>query len=328
MFILGVVFCLAGVIMLFSSFVNITGFIVMENSSILVSRILSSAFLLIGMVFMLASRSLEEEVGTDVELHTIFLRHGEKDKKGKLTKRGEEQAREYGRTLEKADVTKAYGSSASRASRTAALAVANSPDAKRHYTKTVGGKKIQVRRASKLKDVRIRREVNMPGMSKEFINDWVKHAERGGADAAADWFYGLKGRYDKKTATAKEVAQGFAYMVQRNIRLSGKVKHGYRANLLNGTHQTCPESLLKEVMIRDVGGRKIRGFKKIKEIGGALDYTEPIDFKITRDDKGKSQVYVEFRDHEYDVDMERLNELGDAYAERTGKKYMGEKAKK
>ena len=307
--IVGGIFLVIGVLMLFSSFTSLTGFVILENFSFLWQRVLSILIIVVGLIIMSAEEinaairskgTLEERVGygKNVEIHTIFVRHGEKDKEGQLTYAGIEQAKAYGRSLGERTAIKGYSSRMQRAIDTTENAINAAPHNKRLKT-------------------RIRRELGMPGMSKDFLNEYIKHVKEGGENGAADWYFGLGNkRFDKETASAKEVAEGFAYMLRKNIRMSGKLYTGSKVDLVNGTHQLLPESLLKEVMIRDVNGKKVRGFDSVEEIGGVLKYTEPVDFAIKRDGGGETYVQLHFRGQEYDVDMGRLNQLASAYSRR------------
>ena len=155
----------------------------------------------------------------------------------------------------------------------------------------------------------------MPGMSKQFMQEYKKQAKDGGEDVAADWYlsFGNK-RFDRETVSPKEVAEGFAYMLRENMKMSRKLYSGSKVDLIGGTHQILPESLLKEIMIRNVNGRKVVGFNSVKEIGGALGFAEPVDFYVKRGKDGGETIKLDFRNGEYDVDIGRLNKLADSYS--------------
>ena len=51
------------------------------------------------------------------------------------------------------------------------------------------------------------------------------------------------------------------------------------------------------------------GFKKVEEIGGLLDFAEPINFLLKKD----GTYQINFRDKIYDVDIKELHELAKEY---------------
>ncbi|MBR9706463.1 hypothetical protein GOV14_05485 [Candidatus Pacearchaeota archaeon] len=308
----------AGLLMSFSLFLNsipdLTGFAIFQAMTIKQSSIAMVVCFLIGVLFLVLGASpeekvkaqvtkLEEKLGHNVEVHTTLVRHGEKDKEGKLTGVGFGQAADYGKGMDASDAIKGYGSTTQRAFDTAEEIIKNAPHGKKLSTKK-------------------KQEISMPPMSKEFFAAYVEHA-KDGADNANDWYMNLKKPFDKETGTSKRVAEGLAYMVLRNNAMAGKLHDGSKVDLINGTHQTMPEALLKEVMIRNVNGKRVVGFKNLKEIGGSLGYVEPVDFVTTTDANGEKELKVNFRGEQYEVDMNKLNKLANSYR----KKVKGRKHK-
>ena len=90
--------------------------------------------------------------------------------------------------------------------------------------------------------------------------------------------------------------------------LKDLAKKGEFFHHIAGTHATNTESLLKRVMINKKG--KI-GFKKAREIGGTLDFAEPINFLLEKD----WTYQVNLRDEVYGIDMGKLNALANDYEE-------------
>lgn len=306
---IGMTSFIIGVFLLLNSLSNLTGFIISESFPILQSKVLGLVFLLIGLVSMAFSRGdtevgseLEEKLGygKDVEIHAIFVRHGEKDKEGQLTYQGREQAKAYGRNLGKRKAIKGYSSSVQRVIDTTEEIIEAAPHDKKLKTRI--------------------RELTNPGFSKKFIEEYMRHYEKS-PDAAADWYFELgKKRFDESNPTTQELAESFAYIVQKDIRMSNRLYSGSKVDLVVGTHQNLPECLLKEVLIRDVDGKSVRGFDSVKEIGGLLEYAEQVDFVIKRDSERETHIKVEFRGKEYDVDMKRLNQLANNYARKIKRK--------
>ena len=307
-FIIGGILFLIGIVILFSSLPVFTGHAILEYFSVLWNRIIGTMFIVMGLVVMSvaeinaaikSSKNLEGKVGygKNVEIDTIFIRHGEKDKEGQLTETGAKHARAYGEKLTPKDVIKGYGSSFQRAIDTTENIIESAPHNKKLKT-------------------RIKEELTLPRFSKAFDKEYFKR-KKVDENTATDWYLNMGDkRFDKESISPKEIAEGFAYMLNQNIKMSGKLYSGSKVDLIEGTHQVLPESLLKEVMIRYVRGEKVIGFDSIKEIGGALGYAEPVDFKIKRDKKGDYDVKLDFRGKEYEVDMNRLNQLANSYRKR------------
>jgi len=303
--IIGGVFFITGLIILFSSFPNITGFVVLKDFSFLWRRILSAALIVVGLIAMsveevnAAIRSgggLEKKLGKgkNVEMHVIFVRHGKRNEEGTLTEEGLEQVKKYGKSLTYKDVIKGYSSPIQRALQTTESIVESAPHKKKLKTK-------------------IRKELSISGFSENFNKVYLEHLKKG-KNAPSDWYFGLGDkRFDKESPSYKEIAEGFAYLLQRSVKMSNRLYSGSKVDLINGTHGNLPECLLKEIMIRKVNGKKVRGFKSVREIGGTLEYSEPVDFEIKRDEKGEKYITLDFRGKEYDVDMKRLNQLADSY---------------
>ena len=60
--------------------------------------------------------------------------------------------------------------------------------------------------------------------------------------------------------------------------------------------------------------KEVVGFDNLEEVGGALKFTEGMEFIIKTDEQGDKKLTVKFRGQEYDIDMEKLNELAKSYA--------------
>lgn len=120
---------------------------------------------------------------------------------------------------------------------------------------------------------------------------------------------------DNETASPKEVAESFAYIIQRYINMTDKLYTGSNIDLINSTHQGLPETLLKEILIRRSDDLDIKGFEKLEEIGGALKPAESMEFLIQTDHNGDKNVKLHFRECVYDIDLARLYELAELYKE-------------
>src|SRR3989344_2614601 len=141
-----------------------------------------------------------ERFGKNVEIHAIFVRHGEKGESGELTEEGKKQASELGGNLENRDAIKGYASPIQRAVKTVEKIIENSPHDKKLKT-------------------RIRTEIGIPPSSKEFYKKF-KELEGQGPDAAAEWFlsFGAE-KPDAETSSPHEVAESFDYILTKYLRM-------------------------------------------------------------------------------------------------------------
>lgn len=243
----------------------------------------------------------EKRFGNNVEVHVIFMRHGEKGEGGALTEKGKKQATEFGVNLEKRDAIKGYSSPIQRAIETVEQVIESAPHDKKLNT-------------------RIRAEISIPPSSEEFLKKF-RELEKQAPDAAAEWYlsFGAE-RPDDETLSPHEVAESFAYVIKRYMRMADKLYSGSNIDLINATHQGLPEALLKEILIRKVGDKEVVGFEKLEDIGGALKFTEGVEFLIKTDEQGNKKSTVIFRGKEYDVDMAKLSDLAKTYEERQEQK--------
>lgn len=241
--------------------------------------------------------SQEKRFGTDVQIHAIFMRHGEKGEGGELTEEGKRQATEFGNDLVSKDAIKAYSSPVQRVLETVQQVVETAPHDKKLNT-------------------RVRTELGLPPSSKLF-SEKFEQLQKEGEDKAVEWYlsFGDK-KPDSETTSPHEIAESLAYIITKYLSMAGKLYSGSNIDLINGTHQGLPEALLKEVLIRKKDNEEILGFDKIEDIGGSLKFAEGVEFLIKTDTRGEKILKVNFRGDSYDVDMTKLNELAKTYEER------------
>jgi broad specificity phosphatase PhoE len=244
--------------------------------------------------FKINLESKEKRFGANVQIHAFFVRHGEKTINGELTANGKNQAVEFGKELKNNDAVKGYSSPVQRALETVTSIVENSPHDKKLKT-------------------RIATELAIPAFSQQSSQTY-KDLEKLGPDNAAEWYLSFGSeKPDSGTASPQEVARSFAYIIQKYIDMSDKLYSGSNIDLINGTHQGLPETLLKEILIREKEGKEIVGFKKLEDIGGALKPTEGMEFIIKTDDSGGKDVKLHFRNQIYNIDLINLHKLSELY---------------
>jgi len=250
------------------------------------------------------------EKGKNIILRVFFIRHGEKNiETGSLTGRGKEEATEFGKNLKKAKLIKGYSSSLERAMQTTEQII--------EATSLPPDKKLKTR---------IRQEIGMPPFSAEATQHY-RDLEAAQFGKGAEWWLNFgENRPDEETWSPRETAESFAYALRRYFTMPDKLYSGSEVDLINGTHQALPEALLKEVLVRDRGGKKIIGFDKLDEIGGALKLTEGMEFEIIVDAVGQKTIKLHLRGKEYGIDLEKLNKLAESY--KAKKNESGEKVEK
>lgn len=265
-----------------------------------------------------------ERFGKNVKIRVTFMRHATKadtsDITGKslLSEKGQEEAREKGRRLEtKEDGIKSYTSPVARAIETANLVI--------EEQEKKGAKIFKVRERCELdllpgskdfyeKIIELTKE-NLPADYSELEGDKKQEAFEKAEDVALDWWLQQEDeKFDEETISPKEMAVSIAKLVDKYIRMSSRLYSGSSVDLLNVSHKGTFEPFLKEVLLRKVkdedGNEKvIRGFNSLEEIGGALRPAESWDLDIKTDETNGKSVKFNFREQEYDLDMQRLNEL-------------------
>lgn len=241
-----------------------------------------------------------EKFGKNVEIHAIFLRHGEKDGGGDLTEEGRKQALDFGEGLGTKDAIKGYSSPVQRVIETVEQVIKSAPHDKKLRT-------------------RIRTELAIPPFSQEFIKKFGEMAKQG-FDGAAEWYLSFGDqRPDPETVSPHEIAESFACLLAKYLKMADKLYSGSNIDLINGTHQGLPEALLKEILVRKKDDEEILGFEKLKDIGGALKFTESVEFLIKTSGVGEKSLQINFRGESFGVDMGKLHELAKSYEERTKK---------
>lgn len=255
------------------------------------------------------------ELGENVIIHALFTRHGEKrfdmeDFNTELTPEGRVASWMQGKARSQVDAIKPYSSQTSRTIETAQLIAEASPTDEKLEQRIKHslsmyfdheGELVQRCRALKKK---IFGDISS-------LDEKVRKQKLEEYDiAATDLFlsYGDK-KPDPDTSSPQEAAAGMARVLDTYIRMADKLKSGSEVDLINGTHDWNIAAFLKEVIIRDVDGHEVRGFDKIEDIGGPIDFNEGFEARIGTDDSKQKSVTLFFRGQEYNIDQARFVEL-------------------
>ena len=256
-----------------------------------------------------------KEFGSNVIMHDFFDRHGEKGvstqtSHTELSDKGRENSLERGRNF-KGKVIKTYSSDTDRTIETGHL-VSEGSSADRKLTHRVRddlGFHEDEKGVFFQEAMRIKKECL--GDDFEQQSDAEKNRrKRLSSQGQIDYFltFGDK-RPDPGTNSPVETAANFAYVVDRHFKMVDKLKSGSDIDLVNISHDFPISCFLSEVLVRQDGDKEIRGFKKIEEIGGPIDFNEGFELLIQTDGSGNKLTKILFRNQEYQIDTKRLKEL-------------------
>lgn len=261
-------------------------------------------------------KETEAKFGRNVEIDAIFVRHGEKETstsnaETSLTSEGEQMARDFGAGLEEKDAIKPFSSDTDRTIDTAKLATAASPTDKKMALRIRGELGMVYDKKGPFVDELFKRKAEILG--KDFKQVGLEEQKRRMEeyDAFSHDFYlqNWDKRPDPGTYSPVEEAAMVARRVDTFIRMADRLHSGSQVDLLSATHDYVLAAFLKEVMIREQGGTSVRGYESVKDIGGPLGYTESFNVKIRTNESGGKAVKLVFRGKDYDMDMDRLQEL-------------------
>lgn len=256
------------------------------------------------------------ELGENVTIHALFTRHGEKrfdmeDFNTELTDEGRSASWIQGKTRPQVDLVKAYSSPTHRTIETAQLIAEASPTDKkleqriRHNLSMYfdhEGELVQKCRALKKKIFgdnidsldEVDKEKKLEEYNIDSTNLFLSYGDR---------------NPDPGTCSPQEAAAGIARVLDIYMRMVDRLKSGSEVDLINGTHDWNIAAFLKEVIIRDVDGHEVRGFDKIEDIGGPIDFNEGFEARISTDGSEQKSVTLFFRGQEYNIDQARFAEL-------------------
>lgn len=260
----------------------------------------------------------KEKYGRNVKIHAIFIRHGEKGvstvtAETALSETGRRTSIEFGRKLEKREAIKAYTSDTERTIETARLVVENSPTQRKMVQRV--RKELGFYYDKEGDFFRKAMEIKKETLGPDFNNlseEEKRRRTRESDKRQIDYYlsFGDK-RPDLKTFSPVETAAMVARRVDIYIRMAERLYSGSDVDLINVSHDFPLSAFLKETLVREVEGKKVRGFKTLDEIGGPIEFNEGFEFLIQTDSERNKSVKIVFRNKEYQVDVERLKELVD-----------------
>ena len=262
------------------------------------------------------SENIENKYGKNVKIHAIFLRHGEKETDMTaadtgLTERGRRESLEIGRKLDEKDLIKAYSSDTDRTKESAELIVFASPTEKKMKHRIEKELSFYYDKNGVFFNNLIKAKKEMLGDGfKELQEEEKKEKMEKYENWATDYYLSFsEQRPDESTMSPVETAAIMAKRVETYIKMADRLRSNSDIQMINDTHDLNLAAFLKEALVRDVNGQKIRGFKSIEEIGGSLAFNEGFEIIVENDEEGKKNIKFVFRGRQYELDFQRLNEL-------------------
>jgi len=262
------------------------------------------------------SENIENKYGKNVKIHAIFLRHGEKETDMTaadtgLTERGRRESLEIGRKLDEKDLIKAYSSDTDRTKESAELIVFASPTEKKMKHRIEKELSFYYDKNGVFFNNLIKAKKEMLGDGfKELQEEEKKEKMEKYENWATDYYLSFsEQRPDESTMSPVETAAIMAKRVETYIKMADRLRSNSDIQMINDTHDLNLAAFLKEALVRDVNGQKIRGFKSIEEIGGSLAFNEGFEIIVENDEEGKKNIKFVFRKRQYELDFQRLNEL-------------------
>jgi hypothetical protein len=239
------------------------------------------------------------EKGNDVEIMVKFLRHGERDKEGRLTDHGREitveRAIESGIGPEDFDAVKAIGSDAGMKSGVGRRAFETADI----YAHTVAGDKALHSRVQKLLSFEELKNpvpydhvkiynANLPEDFGSLSNEDKVEAAKKAQSATIDYLMALD--TPEAEAYKKEMAGAFAILIQHYSKMAKRLKSGSRVLLPAGTHGGVMEFLLQKALVyRGRDGNQKMGFIRSEEVGGEFSPSEAYNVEIATNEQGSQK---------------------------------------
>lgn len=275
---------------------------------------------------------LHELIGKNVEIRATFRRHGYKadatdqTPKSALSPRGRLQIAELAR---KSAILKdgrfIRSSPAERAYEAADIIMMDAQS-----RGLVGGRG---RTPDKPGRVRVRHELRMAS-SEVFDREWNRvfkenlppnyselsfedqmEAATKAEDAAYEWWFAQGEHPDLEIPSVHEMATELAVLVSRVINTPDKLWNRSHIDEELVSHLSKIETILKEILVRKVKDpstgeeTRVTGFNSLADIGGGMRPGEGWTLMVKTDANRNKRVYIHLRGVDYDIDLQRLNEL-------------------
>ncbi len=230
----------------------------------------------------------QEEFGSNVQMIVDLIRHGEKDSKGLLTKKGRAEAEKFGEEIRKNEPDssgiKNYSSDVPRAMETGKAIVGDDNNFKQ----------------------RRRESLSFTGKSSEkFKEKFISLVNKESKDetlAVQAIIDSNDEKVDPETISSKEISQEVAKQILTLIKMTERLKKGSKVNVVMTSHSGWIENFLVDILKEDR-----RGF--MKKIGGQLDFLEGPKITIDRKNKENVLISLTFRNYNIKISEDDLNKI-------------------
>lgn len=271
------------------------------------------------------------EFGSDIHAEYDLWRHEEPrtdPESGasldELSEQGAVRAAAAGRKLH--GTVKGYASPMQRAQRTVDLAFQNAADDAEilnRRVEEVGNEEVRKGREGRAFVIRTKQELRTVQGIEAVGKEAAAKAKEAGIPPENALDYRIQYYLDHPerarelgAQTPHEVATELAYNVRHFGDMTERFRSGSKMNIRAITHGPKIEPFIREIIIREEGGKIVQGFDRLEEIGGSFKPGEGPKFLIHRDENGNETIRMLLRGKEYGVDTERLRQLSEEYIER------------
>jgi len=239
----------------------------------------------------------------NTELLISITRHGEKTPEGKLTEKGFKQAEAKGQSREiVGNVVKGYHSPEFRTKQMVDAEIVAIPE-------TISGQEL------KKYDSRMRQQLDYNPLSKATMAEWKNQGGK-----AVEWYYQNyhDQAMDGDSISAGDMANRTANLVYRHIRMAGRLKDGSRANLEYASHTPTLDMFVADAFKDQIEKDPMKpdGTNTIQKMGGGFKEAEEFQIRAKTDTTGMLSATFSFRDKEYQVDLEKLKTMSEAWLEK------------
>ncbi|MFA7209591.1 MAG: hypothetical protein WC120_04885 [Parcubacteria group bacterium] len=281
------------------------------------------------------------EKGENVKINLMFIRHGERTKKGELTDYGRQETMERAEisplTQEEFDAVKSMGSPAGPKSTVEGSEIETMSRATE--TAHIFGSKIAELTGSEEFETR-----NRPALSFETVKNKMPYNHTAIYNSLLPENFETLSDEEKAVAAAKaqastvnhlmnldtpeaiaykqEVAGAYSYTISHYAEMAERLKAGSKVLMPTGVHSPMMEVFLQKALVRkDAEGNAITGFTDVAEIGGEFGPSEGYSVNIETDENGQLKpLGISFSNEarpkgEMYLDPEAIKELADAYKE-------------
>ena len=237
-----------------------------------------------------------------------LTRHGEKTPEGDLSVKGHQQAIEQGKSRELIGTrVKGYRGPAKRTGQMVET-----------ITDTEVGQADLTKDDFEKLNTRTRTELDYEPLSPAFLAEWKKR----GKDAL-QWYIDQPFPFDGRTIEASQLANRAGNLIDREIRMVGKLNSGSKINLENASHSPTLDVFVAKALYKEIQNDPVNpeGTTIIEKMGGGFKEGENFQIKARTDANGRLTATATFRGKEYPINFGTLGQMAGAWRENPFKQF-------